>query len=192
MSVPLSGNEGIVDTPESVAQTKHVSSDRSGDSIATWVMGKVRVWENARERGYGRLWSEYWRMWRGKWAQEDQQRLSERSRLIAPAIAQAIESSVAEIEEAVFSKDIWFDIADDLPEDQKNPALASRDNLIRDLDKTNYRDAVTEAVLNAAIFGTGIVQISTDVITDKKPVRNAATKAMEQGTTKKVVVTVEA
>jgi hypothetical protein len=192
MSVPLSGNEGIVDTPESVAQTKHVSSDGSGDAIATWVMGKVRVWENARERGYGRLWSEYWRMWRGKWAQEDQQRLSERSRLIAPAIAQAIESSVAEIEEAVFSKDIWFDIPDDLDQDQQGGALASRDNLIRDLDKTNCRDAVTEAVLNAAIFGTGIVQISTDVITDKRPTRNATTKAMEQGTAKKVVVTVEA
>ena len=190
MSIPLQGNEQIVDTPESVAQTKQYT-DQGGAALASWVMGKVRYWENARERGYGRLWSEYWRMWRGKWAAEDQNRQSERSRLIAPAIAQAIEASVAEIEEAVFSKDIWFDIPDDTPEPNKQPALQSRDQLIKDLDRVNTRDAVSEAVLNAAIFGTGIIQISTDVTPDRKPVRDQQSKKLQKSTNNKVTVTIE-
>lgn len=188
--IPLKEQAVLVDTPEQLAATR-AYTDSPGQALAGWVMGKVRVWEDVRDRGYGRLWSEYWRMWRGKWAQEDQTRQSERSRLIAPAIAQAIESSVSEIEEAVFSKDVWFDIPDDTPAGDKAPALQSRDILLKDLDKVNAKDAISEAVLNAAIFGTGIVQINTIVAPEKKPKRNKDTKELEQNTQERVFVTVE-
>ncbi len=188
--IPLQGQAHIVDTPEMAEQFKQYT-DAPGQALSSWVMGKVRVWENVRDRGYGRLWSEYWRMWRGKWAQEDQTRQSERSRLIAPAIGQAIEASVAEIEEAVFSKDVWFDIPDDTEDGDKAPALESRDTLLRDFDKVNVKDAISEAVLNAAIFGTGIVQINTLVAAEKRPKRDKDTGLLGPSTKERVWVTVE-
>ena len=39
---------------------------------------------------------------------------SERSRIISPALQQAVESSVAEIEEATFGRGNFFDIRDDI------------------------------------------------------------------------------
>ena len=45
---------------------------------------------------------------------EDKTRDSERSRIISPALQQAVESSVAEVEEATFGRGKWFDISDDV------------------------------------------------------------------------------
>ncbi|NIN67952.1 MAG: hypothetical protein GTO63_25250, partial [Anaerolineae bacterium] len=79
-----------------------------------------------------------WRMWRGKWSAEDRNRLSERSRLIAPALANAIEMTTAEIEEGLLSKEVWFDTVDN---DRQNvDALLARDQLRFDLDEANTRD----------------------------------------------------
>lgn len=190
--IPLQGQADLVDTPESAELAeKYTATVLPGAGLTSWVYNRVQRWENVRDRGYGRLWSEYWRIWRGKWAAEDQTRVSERSRLIAPALAQAIEASVSEIEEAVFSKEIWFDIPDDTPGDEKATASAERDQLISDLDKVNAKDAISEAVLNAAIFGTGIVQINTYVASDKRPERDKDTKELSPASKERVFVTVE-
>src|SRR3954462_12926637 len=115
---PLSGNSMIVDTADSVSAVEAARTDTNqGGSLTSWVIDKVKNWENQRNRGYQKLWAEYWRLWRGKYADEDKNRQSERSRLIAPALAQAIESAVSEIEEALFSRDVWFDV-DDRTDDQ--------------------------------------------------------------------------
>ena len=60
-----------------------------------------------------RKFDEYYRLWRGHWASEDKTRQSERSKIISPALQQAVESSVAELEEATFGRGKWFDIRDD-------------------------------------------------------------------------------
>jgi len=179
----------IVESPDS--QAASTKTQQPGQALVSWVVGKVAPWEDARNRGYQRLWGEYWRMWRGKWSEEDRTRLSERSRIIAPALSQAIEMTVSEIEEAVFSKEVWFDIVDDLQDKDKIDALIARDQLLEDFDKVNVKDAVTEAVLNAAIFGTGVVKVSTHVAHDMKPKRNEKTLRVEQQGKERVFVTVE-
>lgn len=190
--IPLQGQAEIVDTPESAeAATKYTATVLPGAALTSWVYNRVMRWENVRDRDYGRLWSEYWRIWRGKWAAEDQTRVSERSRLIAPALAQAIEASVSEIEEAVFSRENWFDIPDDMPDSQKEAASQERDQLLIDMDKVNAKDAISEAVLNAAIFGTGIVQINTFVSSDGRPDRHPDTKELRPASKERVFVTVE-
>mgnify|MGYP003333525626 FL=1 len=93
-TVPTQGNEILVDAEPVMLDTSKLSADQQ---LAGWVMGKVNPWEDHRNRGYARRWKEYWRMWRGLWHSDDKTRKSERSRLIAPALAQAIESSAAEI-----------------------------------------------------------------------------------------------
>ena len=55
---------------------------------------------------------EYYRLWRGIWAAQDMETAkSERSSriIISPALQQAVESSVAEIEEATFGRGKYFE-----------------------------------------------------------------------------------
>ena len=173
--VPTQGNEILVDSADSKERT---SSYNSGHELVSWLNARATKWRDHRNSGYQRLWSEYWRMWRGKWSEADRNRMSERSRLIAPALANAIEMTTAEIEEGLFSKETWFDIVD---EDQdKADALMARDQLRYDLDSVNTKDVFAEAVLNAAIFGTGIIKMNVEVLPDRRPVRNPETLKLEQ------------
>lgn len=190
--LPLSGNAMIVDTPDSVSATEAARMDTTqANSLTSWVVNKARKWEDHRNRGYSKLWAEYWRLWRGKWNEDDKNRQSERSRLIAPALSQAIESAVSEIEEALFSRDVWFDVDERVNEQAKMDALLSRDLLLEDFEKANVRDALSEAILNGAIFGTGVVQVNVQVIKDDMPVRNPQTQKLEAKGKDRVLVTVE-
>ena len=65
----------------------------NGD-LVSWVMERVGAWEDYRETNYRSLWGEYYRLWRGKWDKKDKNRDSERSRIISPALSQAIEATV--------------------------------------------------------------------------------------------------
>lgn len=187
---PTSANSILVDTPEDAAAAK-MAVTAPGQELTGWVMGKVGPWEQHRDRGYSRKWGEYWRMWRGQWSEEDRNRMSERSRLIAPALSQAIEMTVSEIEEALFSRDTWFDIVDDIGDKDKDDAIKARDFLLDDLDTVNAQDQLSEAVLNSAIFGTGIVKINTYVARAEKPKRNDKTYRLEADGNERAYVSVE-
>lgn len=175
--IKTQGNSILVDMPNASSSPK--ADPTTG--LTSWVIEKVSRWEDQRNRGHQRLWAEYWRLWRGKWSQEDRNRLSERSRLIAPALAQAIESSVSEAEEGLFGREVWFDIADDIQDQEKTDASLARDQLREDLDLVNAKDVAAEAVLNSAIFGTGIIKINTEVRKVGTPVRDAAGGLQEKG-----------
>src|SRR5277367_5066139 len=109
---PTNTTSILVETPESIAHDKkYIYGDDPGTELVGYVTQKVTVWEDVRNRGYQKLWGEYWRLWRGKWVEMDRNRQSERSKIVTPALAQAIDSTVAEIEEALFSRDDWFDVA---------------------------------------------------------------------------------
>lgn len=173
--VPTSGTRILVDSPD---DSKPAPSKKLGSSLVSWLVGKADPWERHRDDGYKVRWAEYWRMWRGQWTEADKNRTSERSRLVAPALSQAIEMTVSEIDEGLFSKEVWFDVTDDVQDKNKLDALIARDNLLDDLDKVNAQDAISEAVLNAAIFGTGIVKMAVEVTKEKTAVRNAQTSQL--------------
>ena len=69
-------------------------------ALASWLNYRLDGWRTHRDINYIPQWDEYYRLWRGIWSAEDKTRQSEKSRIIAPALQQAIESSVAELEEA--------------------------------------------------------------------------------------------
>lgn len=191
-TVPTIGQSILIDTPDSTADRLDAPlRQQRGHELVSWVMGKVGPWKDHRNRGYQRLWAEYWRMWRGKWSQDDQTRQSERSRLIAPALAQAIDMTVSEVEEAIFGKEVWFDISDDLEDQDRIDALTARDMLLEDFACVNAKDAISEAVLNAAIFGTGIVKISTTVGKAERPKRDEQTYRVIPYGEDRVYVTIE-
>ena len=82
--------------------------------LADWVIGKCQDWRDHYEANYAPRHEEYYRLFRNQWSAEDSERQSERSKLIAPALAQAVESNVAEVEEATFGRGKIFDVRDDI------------------------------------------------------------------------------
>lgn len=192
MSVmPTRGQSILVETPESIAADKQKHAPNAASQLTGWVTGKVNIWEDTRNRGYQTLWGEYWRLWRGKWNEGDKNRLSERSKLVAPALAQAIEQTVSEIEEAIFSKEDWFDVAKKGELADQLAALGLRDQLLDDLDKVNAADQIMEAVLNGTIFGTMVAKINVFVGSDNQPIRVPGSFELKSSNSKRVFVSVE-
>jgi len=138
-------------------------------SIESWVMSKCEDWRDYYESNYEQSFEEYYRLWRGQWDPSDSQRASERSRIISPALQQAVESNVAELEEATFGRGKWFDIADDVADPQKQDALVLRKKLSEDFEACKIRKAVAECLINSAVFGTGIGEIVIEEIKEMAP-----------------------
>ena len=72
------------------------------EALEDWVMNKCEDWRDYYESNYENRFEEYYRLWRGIWDPADSERKSERSRIISPALQQAVESNVAELEEAPY------------------------------------------------------------------------------------------
>ena len=140
--------------------TKNLAYNDPLANLASWVTGRVDKWEDHRNTNYLNKWDEYYRIWRGIWKSEDKTRGSETSQLISPATQQAIEAIVAELEEAVFGSDKWFDLRDDVLDQNNVDVKAIRALLQEDLEKEKCKDAIVESLLNAAIYGTGIAKIN--------------------------------
>ena len=124
-----------------------------------WVMEKCDGWRDHYEANYSERFDEYYRLWRGQWSAQDQTRQSERSKIISPALQQAVESSVAELEEATFGRGKWFDIKDDVRDQNPADIAALRGYLEEDFAKNKVRKSVAECLINAAVFGTGIAEV---------------------------------
>ncbi len=138
-------------------------------ALAGWLNHRLETWRTHRDTNYVQKWDEYYRLWRGIWLQEDRTRSSEKSRIIAPALQQAVESSVAELEEATFGRGKWFDIQDDMLDQDPRDAEYVRNLLQEDLEKTGCKDAICEVFLNSAIYGTGIGKIVVEQSIERTP-----------------------
>ena len=138
--------------------------------LAGWLDTRLEEWRNHRDSNYLSNWDEYYRLWRGIWKASDKTRQTEKSRLISPALQQAVESSVAEIEEATFGRGKWFDIKDDMLDQDPRDAEYVRNLLQEDLESTGCKDSLCEVFLNGAVYGTGIGKISVEESTWKYPV----------------------
>ena len=137
--------------------------------VEAWVMDKVEQWRDHYQANYEQKFDEYYRLWRGIWSGEDKTRDSERSKLISPALQQAVESSVAEVEEATFGRGKWFDIRDDRNDKNPQDIAYLREQLAEDFQFTKTRKAVAECILNASVFGTGIGEIVLEEVKEMKP-----------------------
>lgn len=142
---------------------------KDSNNVEHWIMNKCEQWRDHYESNYSEKFDEYYRLWRGIWSQEDSLRMSERSKLISPALQQAVESSVAEIEEATFGRGSFFDIRDDFQDQQRQDISFLKKQLSEDFAKTKVRKQVSEALLNSAVFGTGVAELIIDEMTEMAP-----------------------
>ena len=147
------------------------ANNKTKDPFVGWVVDKVRDWEDYRNTNFRAKWNEYYRLWRGLWKAEDKTRDSERSQLIAPALQQAIEVTVAELEEAVFSSKRWVDIDKatiDTPEEESAMGYLI-DQLLKEYELAKVPDAIAEVFLNGAIYGTGIAKVVVKARETRQP-----------------------
>ena len=155
-------------------------------TVESWVIDKVDQWRDHYSNNYEQKFDEYYRLWRGIWSAEDKTRESERSRLISPALQQAVESSVAEVEEATFGRGKWFDIRDDRNDQDPRDVAYLREQLSEDFQFTKTRKAVAECILNAAVYGTAVGELVLEEVKEMKP----ATQPIMDGAMKAVGVNV--
>jgi len=161
------------------SESSHITAEGQGVS---WVNARVKPWEEWRDTNFEERWDEYYRLWRGIWSAGDKSRDSERSKLITPALQQAIEATVAELEEATFGKGKWFDVTDDVTDVQngeQKDIKPFRDLLQEDLDKAGARSAVSEVYLNSALYGTGIGKL----VTSETEVKSVGQEAVDESGT---------
>ncbi len=144
-------------------------NDTKESRLVTWITDRVTRWEQHRDANYKKKWDMFYRFWKGIHTSEDKTRDSERSTLISPALAQAIEAETAELEEATFARKNWFDIEDDLLDDDQIPdAEKIRNSLLERFELDGVPEAIVEVFLNGAIYGTGIAKIIPEEFEDKK------------------------
>ena len=161
-------------------------------SLESWVITKCEDWRDNYQSNYEQQFDEYYRLWRGIWDPSDRERSSERSRIISPALQQAVESNVAEMEEATFGRGKWFDIADDANDQDRQDVQYLRNKLTEDFENTKVRKAVAECLINAAVFGTGVGEIIIEEVKEMapatQPIMDGQLQAVGVNITDRVVV----
>ena len=157
------------------------------ETLEEWVMVKVEDWRDFFESNHEEQFDEYYRLWRGIWDPADRERSTERSRIISPALQQAVESNVAELEEATFGRGKWFAVSDDMNDPERMDVEYLQNKLMEDFGNTKIRKSVAECLLNAAVFGTGIAEVILDEVKEMKP----AVQPMMEGQLQAVGVNIE-
>ena len=138
-------------------------------SLEEWVTTQCQDWRDYYEANYEYKFEEYYRLWRGIWDPNDSERGSERSRIVSPALQQAVESNVAELEEATFGRGKLFDISDNVGDSDRQDVQFLRNKLTEDFENCKIRQAVAECLINAAVYGTGIAEVVLDEIKEMAP-----------------------
>lgn len=155
-------NSIIVDNPSDI--DKQSMSQDASHELVSWIIETVGPWRDYRNNQPEiKRWGEYYRMWRGYWDETSKSRQSERSKLTAPALAQAIEMSVAEAEEALLSREVWFDVSDDMLDEEKKDASMMANLLREDLESVHAKAVLSEAFTNGALFGTGLIKQNVEI-----------------------------
>jgi hypothetical protein len=145
-------------------EEKENKSSETDSELVSFVMDRVEKYTDHRDSLYFQKWDEYERLWRGVWTEEDRIRDSERSKMISPALQQAIETRQSEISEAVFGKGEFFDVTGD-PE----TSSVVRQKLHYNFKKDKIRKSIEHIVLLAEVFGTGIGEVVITEVMEKTP-----------------------
>jgi hypothetical protein len=148
------------------------------NALVAFVMDRCNQWRDHRDENYLDRWDEYERLWRGLWADEDKTRSSERSKLISPALQQAVDNKQSDMEEAVFAKGVFFDIVDDSEDQNKADIEIMRTRLTEDFKKDRIRKQIGNVMTLAEIYGTGIGEL---IVKQKKQLKPSTQPSANPG-----------
>jgi len=141
-------------------QSKARHESFKGGSVVQHVMEIVQSNREIRDKHYKKAWDAYERTFRGLYTGSDKTRQGERSRLVSPVLSAAVDSISATIEDAIFSRERWFDTSDDVLDSNVDDIKLAHRVLEEDFDTANVPDAIAKIVLNGCLYGTGIGKIN--------------------------------
>jgi len=152
--------EEIIVDPNKEATPKFYEPTENDKELVRFVVEHTDRWREHRDENYLEKWNRYERIFRGVWAEEDKQRQSERSKIISPATQQAVETRHAEVMEAIFGQGEYFDIKDDLNDQNGSVDIEKiKNQLYEDFAQDKIRKSIDQIELLAEIYGTGIGEI---------------------------------
>lgn len=152
--------EEIIVDPNKEATPKFYEPTENDRELVRFVVEHTDRWREHRDENYLEKWNRYERIFRGVWAEEDKQRQSERSKIISPATQQAVETRHAEVMEAIFGQGEYFDIKDDLNDQNGSVDIEKiKNQLYEDFAQDKIRKSIDQIELLAEIYGTGIGEI---------------------------------
>ena len=157
---------------ENLDKSEFVVETDADKELVSFVLAHCDDWRNHRDVNYVIYWQEYERLFRGIWDPQDKTRTTERSQLITPAITQAVESKQAEISEAIFGRGEWFDIEDDINDQDKTDIELVRRQMHEDFKRSKIKKAIDDIILLGEMYGTGIGEI----VVEEETVLAPATK----------------
>jgi hypothetical protein len=161
MDEPTYDNTGqVIDTEEESTAPQFYTPTENDDELTQFVIDHTDRWRDYRDQNFMDDWDRYERIFRGKWSSDDKIRESERSRIISPATQQAVETRHAEIMEAIFGQGDFFDIKDDLKDQNgRIDVEVIKAQLNEDFKQDKIRKAIDQIELLAEIYGTGIGEV---------------------------------
>ena len=139
--------------------------------LVAYVTTHCDRWREYKEVNHEKKWDEYERLYYGIWSDEDKTRESERSKIVSPAIRQAVENKTSEIMEATTGRGEYFEIKDNV-QDENGTAMdieMLQRQMHEDLKKTRSDKVWSEVNRNAEIYGLGIAEIQIKSITEMVP-----------------------
>ena len=142
-----------------MAEFKETPVTNSDLELVSFVTSHCDRWRDHRDTNFLPTWDEYERIYYGIWSDQDKTRDSERSRLVSPAMRQAVENKCSEIMEATTGRGTYFDIDDDFQDLDKRDVELTKRQLHEDLKKDKALKVWKDVNRNAEIFGTGIAEI---------------------------------
>jgi hypothetical protein len=145
--------------------------------LVEYITSHCDRWRDYKEVNYEAEWDEYERLYYGVWSDEDKTRDSERSKIISPAIRQAVENKTSEIMEATTGRGEFFDIVDDAADPDHSDIEMVKKMLHEDLKREKATNTWSEVDRNAEIFGLGIAEIQVKSVMELTP----ATQPMPGG-----------
>jgi len=150
----------------------------SDKELVAFIIDHCDRWKEYRDTNYQAKWDEYERLYYGVWSDEDKTRDSERSRLVSPAIRQAVENKTSEIIEATTGRGEFFEMEDDAADQQEMDIEMVKRQLHDDLKKDKVDKTWAEVNRNAEVFGLGIAEVQIKSTVELQP----AMQPMPDGT----------
>lgn len=165
-------SEQITDILEEPVR-KFYEPTENDKELMQFIVKHTDQWRDYRDQNYMEAWLKYERNFYGKFDETDRTRKSERSKVVSPATQQAIETRHAEIMEAIFGQDEYFDIKDDLVDANgtKLDVEKLKNQLKEDFAQDKIRKSIENISLLAEIYGTGIGELTISMEKQYKPMQ---------------------
>ncbi len=144
------------------------------DKLVEFVVSHIEKWRDNRDTNYIERWRAFERIYRGVFRDEDKTKASERSTIVAPASAQAVDTKVAEMAEATLSTDNFFDIDDDVQDANKVDVEQMKNKLAENFKKDKIKRKIQQVTKIGEIYGTGIGEILLKEVVEQAPAQQPA------------------